>query len=146
MSANSNLDIERLQARVNDIDERVVKIKHYAAFDDATFWADERNINTIKLLLLEAIEAASSICIHLCAKVLKEAPAGYADCFSRLCAGGLVPAALGDRLSKMAAFRNKLIHHYQKIDDQKVLEYARQNLGDFEDFIKAIGVHLKQGN
>ena len=38
----------------------------------------------------------------------------------------------------MTKFRNKLIHRYWEIDDQKILEYAKTDLNDFNEFIKAI--------
>ena len=46
--------------------------------------------------------------------------------------------SLKEILRKMAKFRNKLIHHYWEIEDEKILEYSRKDLGDFNEFIKAV--------
>lgn len=94
----ANIDTERVKARVNDIDERVRKIRRYAAVDDASFWADERNIIAIKL---------ASIGIHLTAKVLKAAPVGYVDCFAKLCESEVVSRSLGERLKAVGQFLDK---------------------------------------
>ncbi|MBU1091251.1 DUF86 domain-containing protein, partial [Patescibacteria group bacterium] len=45
---------------------------------------------------------------------------------------------LSSRLRKIVKFRNKLMHQYWEVDDKKILEYARQDIGDFEDFMKAV--------
>jgi len=41
-------------------------------------------------------------------------------------------------LRKMAKFRNKLIHRYWEIEDKNILEYARKDINDFEDYIRAV--------
>ena len=43
----------------------------------------------------------------------------------------------------MIEFRNMLVHRYWEIDDKKVLKYAREDLEDFEKFIKAIKKFFK---
>ena len=43
-----------------------------------------------------------------------------------------------DKLRKMAKFRNKLIHRYWEVEDRNILEYARKDIGDFEDYMRAV--------
>jgi uncharacterized protein YutE (UPF0331/DUF86 family) len=38
----------------------------------------------------------------------------------------------------MIRFRNKLVHRYWEIEDQKVYEYAKKDIKDFTDFTEAI--------
>jgi hypothetical protein len=38
----------------------------------------------------------------------------------------------------MARFRNILKHRSQEIEDEKILGYARNNLGDFDRFLESI--------
>ena len=42
------------------------------------------------------------------------------------------------KLRQMVKFRNRLVHEYWDIDDKKVLDFAREDVGDFKDFIKLI--------
>jgi uncharacterized protein YutE (UPF0331/DUF86 family) len=44
---------------------------------------------------------------------------------------------VGD-LVGMARFRNLLVHRYWHIDREPVLRYARENLGDFDEFLAAV--------
>ena len=42
----------------------------------------------------------------------------------------------------MARFRNILVHRYWQINDQKILDYAQNNIGDFSLFLKSIIKYL----
>lgn len=55
----------------------------------------------------------------------------------------IIDKELSDKLRQMAKFRNILVHRYWEIDDQKILDYARNNLQDFDHFLKAIAGYLK---
>lgn len=133
------LDLERLKARSREVREALAKIRRYAALPDAEFLADERNLYTVMHLLLQAIEGVAGLCMHILAKTARAAPASYAECFTGLQKLGLLDDDLAGRLVRMARFRNILVHRYWDLDPQRVLRYARENLGDFEDFLALIG-------
>ena len=136
------IDIEKIKKRASEILENTAKIRHYASLADEEFWTDERNILSVKHLLLESIEACGNICIHISAKRIFKAASSFAECFENLAAAGVVDADLAQRLRAMARFRNILVHRYWDVTDQKILSYARTNLGDFEDFLKSVLKYL----
>lgn len=39
----------------------------------------------------------------------------------------------------MARFRNILVHRYWQVEPERVLRYARENLEDFEGFLRDVG-------
>ena len=137
------VDIKKIKKRISEIEEILIKIRKYANLPEKEFWADERNIYTIKQLLLQAIEGVGSICLHLVAKKLKKGVERFGECFEELEKGKIINPSLSRELKSMINFRNMLVHHYWKIDDKKVLKYAKKDLKDFEKFIKAIEKYLK---
>jgi uncharacterized protein YutE (UPF0331/DUF86 family) len=132
------IDIERVKERAREIRESLEKICHYAALPDAEFFADERNLYTVMHLLLIAIEATASLCAHVLAKTARKAPSSHAECFEGLRDLGIVDDELASHLVKMVHFRNLLVHRYWEVDPVRVLDYAREDLGDFEAFLAAI--------
>ncbi len=132
------VNIELLRARMGEIRESVEKIRAYAALPDEKFFADERNLHTVSHLLLVCIEAVAVICNHLLARLAQKAPASYSECFEGLKALGILDDALTGNLIGMARFRNILVHRYWNADPQRVLRYARENLGDFEAYNEQI--------
>jgi uncharacterized protein YutE (UPF0331/DUF86 family) len=135
---NDEINIEMVRARLSEIRESAEKIQGLVALSDEEFFADERNLYTVYHLLLICIEAVATICNHLLARLAKTAPASYSECFEGLQRLGILDDDLVKRLIPMARFRNFLVHRYWDIDPDRVLAYARNNLGDFEDYSQAI--------
>jgi uncharacterized protein YutE (UPF0331/DUF86 family) len=132
------IDIERVKGRAREIRESLEKIRRYAALPDAEFFADERNLYTVKHLLLIAIEATASLCAHILAKTARKSPSSHAECFEGLRDLGIVDGELASHLVRMVRFRNLLVHRYWEVDPVRVLGYAREDLGDFEAFLAAV--------
>ncbi|MGQ9626280.1 MAG: type VII toxin-antitoxin system HepT family RNase toxin [Anaerolineae bacterium] len=134
----SRVDVERVKERAREVRESLEKIHRYAALPDDEFFADERNLYTVMHLLLISIEAVAGLCSHVLAKTARKAPASYADCFEGLRETGILDDDLAGRLVRMSRFRNLLVHRYWEVEPARVLRYARENLGDFEDFLEAV--------
>jgi uncharacterized protein YutE (UPF0331/DUF86 family) len=133
------IDTEKLKSRVLTIRENVAKIEQYAKLTDEEFWADERNLYSIKYLMLESIEAAASLCSHLVAHYGGQSPSSFPECFETLGRLGIVSDELSGKLIAMARFRNLLVHRYWEVDNQRVLEIARKDIYDLFAFLSAVG-------
>ena len=133
-----------IRERAQEIRQSIEKIRIYADLQDEIFFADERNLYTIQHLLLICIEAVATICSHLSAKLARKSSDSYSDCFETLLEINIIDKDLAMRLIQMARFRNLLVHRYGEIDPKLVLQYARENLDDFERFIVQIGNFLSK--
>lgn len=142
VASGLNVNIERLRTLATSLRGNLQKIKRYADLPEDEFWQDERNIMAVKLLLIQAIEDAASICAHLLARLGGQAAMGYPDCFEKLQQLGVIEAELSKRLTLMARFRNLLVHRYWEVDDQRVLQFARHDVADLEEFLRAVGEFL----
>jgi uncharacterized protein YutE (UPF0331/DUF86 family) len=140
----SRLNEELVKTRAQEIRENLNKVRHYTSLPDDDFWADERNLYTIMHLLLMSIEATAALCSHILARLARRAPASYAECFEGLRGLDVLDDELADSLVQMARFRNLLVHRYWQIEPDRVLSYARENLGDFESFLAAVGQLMAQ--
>jgi uncharacterized protein YutE (UPF0331/DUF86 family) len=138
------INVEMVRGRAREIRENLGKIRAYAAQSDADFFADERNLYTVMHLLLVCIEAVANICNHLLAKTARKTPASYSECFEGLRELGILDDPLTGRLIQMARFRNILVHRYWQVEPERVLRYARENLGDFEAFLRDVGQFVSQ--
>lgn len=132
------IDREKIKQRFSDINEALSEINRIVSLDDKEFWSKKEYIAAVKYYLLQAIEAAGSICVHIAAKKFNKGISAFGECFEILQTEGLVSEDLTTRLKKMVKFRNKLIHRYWEIEDKNILQYARNDTGDFNEFIKAV--------
>lgn len=132
------IDKEKIKHRFSEINKSLKEIQHLASMEDKVFWSEKKNIAAVKYYLLQAIEATGSVCAHIAAKKFSRGVSAFGECFDLLEEEGVLENELASRLRRMIKFRNKLIHQYWEIDDKKVLEYAREDIDDFNDFIKVI--------
>ena len=70
-------------------------------------------------------------------------PSSYRECFLNLYNEGLVDKSLAEKLSKMAGFRNLLIHKYWDVDDKRILQILRSGaLEDLRQFRDKLVIEL----
>jgi len=137
---------QRLLTRISALHENLQRIREaLQQADDATLLGDPVRLAALKWHLLLALEDAFALCNQAVAILGGEPPSAYAECFERLAARSIVDAELSNRLQAMARFRNLLLHRYWEVDDQRVLQIARNDLGDLERFVGVLSVHLNLG-
>jgi uncharacterized protein YutE (UPF0331/DUF86 family) len=89
-----------------------------------------------------AIEAAAAICMHVTSRLAARATESYADGFEALGDAAMVSPDLAERPGRMARVRNRLVHVYWRIDNERLWTILQEHLGDLDDYLVAIGTLL----
>lgn len=139
MTLNNDL----IQARFNDIQQSLERLRHIADLSRPAFLADQDTLDVACYRLLIAIEAALHICFHITAQRLQHVPETYAECFGLLGRAGILSEDLSSRLQRMARFRNMLVHVYWDIDYDQVYEILHTHLDDLSAFVHQVGILLE---
>ncbi len=140
----SELDADLIARRLIEIKKLLAEINSIAGLDRVTFLSDPCIKDATKYRLLIAIEAAISVCSHIISRIIKEVPKSYSDCFALLGMHEVISKDLAENLTKMAKFRNMLIHIYWKIDDERVYEIAMDHVQDLERFIQEVKKYVER--
>lgn len=140
---HKEINSEKIKTLGKDLLDTVSEIKSITTVGEEVFIKERRNIYSLRYLLIEAVEAMANICNHILTRVTGQVPKGYPDCFEKLSDAKIITGKLGEKLKKLASLRNILIHKYWEIDDRKVLKSAKNNIGDFEEFLRQIISSLK---
>lgn len=61
-----------------------------------------------------------------------------ADSITALVGEGILAASKEDSYRAMAAFRNRPVHLYWGVSDERVYDYLRDSIGDLESFAQAV--------
>lgn len=136
------VNLDRIRDLAGHLRNACRQLQEIGRLDDQAVLSDAMVLNSAKYLLIVAMEAALDICNHLAAKKGGRSPEDYADCMAILGELGILQNELQIRMSKMARFRNLLVHLYGKVEDREVLRIIRENLEDFDAYIKAVGSYL----
>ncbi len=134
-----NLNIARISEKVSDIKQSMLVLQNYAEQGDEEFLGNPEAIRSARYAFIVLIEASINIANHICARILHKAPASYADSFLLLGDKKIIEIELSKRLSKMAGFRNLLVHGYGEVDDQRMLSIMREDLQDMTRYLGEIG-------
>jgi uncharacterized protein YutE (UPF0331/DUF86 family) len=137
-----DVNLDRVREQAGCIRDACRQLGEMAAQGEVGFLADTKGVNSAKYLLIVATEAALDLCNHLAAKKGGRSPEDYADCMTILAELGVIGADLRVRMSKMARFRNLLVHLYWKVDDRQVYAVIHDHLGDFDLYLQAVGRYL----
>lgn len=135
---SQKLNLQRISEKISDIRESLAILTAYAKQKDEEFLNNPEAVRSARYSFIVLAEAATNIAAHLCARLLNQAPATYAESFTLLAERKLIDPGLAARLAKMMGFRNLLIHGYSKIDDRIMLRIMRNDLADLELYIKEV--------
>jgi len=101
-------------------------------------------IDAAKYNFIVAIEAVIDICNRIISQHGLGLPQDYSDVVRVMGEKGVFQERLVKTLVEMVKFRNLLVHLYWKIDNDRLYEYLRKNLRDFEEFITVVQKYLQK--
>ena len=116
-SESQVLDRNRIAKNIADIAMAKGEIERLIAMDQAAFFSDSRNVFSVRSLIIQAVEALTEICQHMLARTRGIPCDGYIDCIVKAGEHGIISVVLAERLRRLAALRNILVHRYWSIDD-----------------------------
>mgnify|MGYP001566390733 CR=1 FL=1 len=134
-----SVDRERIASRISEVQVAMEQLEKYAVMDTDEFVSNSEKVAAAKYHLLTMIEGCISICTHIATRTIHKVPEAYGTCFKLLAENNLIDEELGNSLSRMAGFRNLLIHQYWEVDNHKVHEYIISGKEDVKTFIRIIG-------
>lgn len=132
------VDKEKIAQRVSEIQLAISNLERYAKTDESEFLGDDEKIAAAKYHLIAVIEGCISICTHISVKEMHKVPDGYATCFKILADNKVLSETLASNLGKMVGFRNILIHKYWEIDNKKVYQYIKTEIGNVWEYLTIV--------
>jgi uncharacterized protein YutE (UPF0331/DUF86 family) len=136
------MDSEVVEQKLESLRRCVQRVADKCPADAETLTREVDLQDIVTLNLSRAVQMCVDIAAHLIASAEIPAPATMGQTFELLGQKGLIAADLAVRLQRAVGFRNIVIHNYEVIDWQVVHALARDHLGDFAAFARAIVEHL----
>ncbi len=124
------------------IERCIQQIKTYYALDTGVpFASDYLKQDAIALNLQRICEMTIDIANHLVRRKKLGLPQGSRDSFALLHQAGLLSTAQMQQLQAMVGFRNILVHQYQALSLQIMVDVIENHLGDLLEFAdRALGL------
>ena len=126
------------------LNEALQKLRKLSTLSKQELLGNYEKIDASKYNFIVAIEAVIDICNRIISQHNLGLPQDYSDVVRVMGEKGVFEEGLVKTLMEMVKFRNLLVHLYWKIDNDRLYEYLRKNLGDFEEFITAVQKYLQK--
>ena len=111
---------------------------YYAMSSDLPFNQDYLKQDAIAINMQRACEQAIDLSNYVIKVRKMGLPKDSRESFSLLAENGIIPNDLAVKLGKMIGFRNTLVHKYQKLDIQLMVNVIENHLVDLIDFTNYI--------
>ncbi len=140
------IDLKIVSERIDMVRAALAELRQLPQASLEEFTGDRRNIWSADALLRRAMEALFDTARHLLAKAHGRGGLEYREVARLALEQGLVtPQAGGDQFTRIAGYRNRLMHHYDAVTPDELFAILRQHLGDIErlaDGLEAAAAHL----
>lgn len=139
----SMVDYHLILRKISEFEQYLSQIREYSDISLSEYANDWKTQRIVERTLQMMIETCLDIASHIISDEKYRTPENYADMFKILFENKILNKTLLTALEKMAKFRNHVVHHYDKIDQDIVVSILHKNLNDFEKFSSSIICYLK---
>lgn len=138
----TRVDADLLRRKLSRIKRNLEDLKQVSGLSLSEYRSDRYRKKGAEKLLQELIEAAVDANLHLLRAADADSPSDYFESFMALGRLGVIGEDLAERLAPSAGLRNRLVHEYEEIDDELVLEAIRRAERDFVAYVAAVEAHI----
>lgn len=129
------VDLDRLQTRFELLGQYLAELRRLRDLDVARYL---REAYAGRYLVQVAAQTCIDIAAHVIASEGWRAPRDFGDTFAVLAEHDVITAALARRLRALAGLRNRLVHVYDRVDDERVHAALADGLDDIDRFVAAV--------
>jgi uncharacterized protein YutE (UPF0331/DUF86 family) len=121
---------EQLQAKLAHLADALEKLRALPHESLEQFRSDDRNLDAALHRLQIAIQVLIDVGSHVVSQLGLGAPSSSHDVLERLERAGRIPPGATIRFGRMFAFRNRIVHLYDRVDDTFVFEIMTAHLDE----------------
>jgi len=132
------VDKTLLLRKLAELEEYLKQIKEYSKVSAEQYSKDWRIQRIVERTLQMMIETCADIAGHIISDRGYRVPTSYADIFRVLYEKEILAKELFETMEKISKFRNIIVHHYDRIDPEIVVNILRKDLDDFLVFKNTI--------
>jgi len=120
------VDSERVSRLLEEVRESLRVVESIVSLNLSEFIGDVRNRYTLRLGVVEIVEAATSIGLHILRERLGEEAEGYVQVFRKLTEHEVLSKDVGEGMIKLVRLRNLIVHRYWEVDDARVYREVKE--------------------
>ena len=121
------------------IERHIAQVRfYYGLTSDMPFREDYMRRDAIALNIQRACEQCIDLANHAIRVLRLGLPKESRESFRLLAAGGIIAPELAARMERMVGFRNILVHEYQELDVELLIDVIENRLDDLLEFMDCV--------
>jgi uncharacterized protein YutE (UPF0331/DUF86 family) len=129
------LNKERIEERINIIENSYRSLSRFKNYRLEDFKKKQDNFRIAYYDLYTALESVLDIGAHILSRIPGKKPVSYKDIILFLSDEKIIPKDFcEDKLIKMAGYRNRMVHFYNRISQDEIYQIIQDHLDDFIEF------------
>ena len=139
------LNKEVLYTRISYIEDSLRSLERFKGVPFKEFHSNSDNFRIAFYDLHRALEAVMDIGSHILSRIPGARPSSYKDIPRLLEKHKIIPNDFAsNQLTKMAGYRNRMVHFYGEITEQEIYNIIQEELEDFYTFCAYVNKILKE--
>ena len=106
------------------------------SLDNATIKNNKEKLRAVERLLQIIVDTAVDINTHIIAEENFESPDTYRGTFIVLGDKNVLPKEFSNKISDSVGLRNAVMHQYEKVDVDRMLNDIRNNIDDYKEYVR----------
>lgn len=139
----SSLNIGRILELLRYMENCVQELKPFSTMTREEFLSDRRNPPFVESYLRRSLEVIFDIGRHILSKTYGFKEIEYRAIAKELGKRQMITFELSDELSKMAGYRNRMVHFYKEVTPEELYGIVVNDPKDFDRFAKEIVAFIK---
>ena len=139
----SSLNIGRILELLRYMENCIQELKPFSTMTREEFLSDRRNPPFVESYLRRSLEVIFDIGRHILSKTYGFKEIEYRAIAKELGKRQMITFELSDELSKMAGYRNRMVHFYKEVTPEELYGIVVNDPKDFDRFAKEIVAFIK---
>ena len=136
-----NKDI--IKTKLNSIRDNLVNVKSILITPDETLKTDNIKRSALERYFQLIVDAAVGINEHIISEENLEVPNDYFGTFLILGNVEILPKDFAVKIAPSVGLRNQIVHQYEKVNADVMLDSIRNNISQYDDYIAFIAKHYQ---
>lgn len=132
------VDKDTILEKLTALKKHIKKLREIGKISESVFLGDEDIQQLAAFNLQTAIQNCVDIGSHIYAEFDNGTPGTYNEVFYGLADRKIISKPMLEKLVRMVGLRNRIAHDYGDVDQKKIRAIVKNDVGDFELFIKQI--------
>lgn len=138
------IDRKFIEQKLSYIQTYYEEMERLLSFTDEEIKKDFIKLRAIERILQLIVDEIIDINNHIIRYTPLEVPPDFQSTFTILAENKMIPEDFAKKIAPVVGLRNRLVHRYEKVDLDVMLQSIRKNKSDFKEYIKHIFYFLKK--